>query len=114
MRTLLIVLFAVFALPLQAAGQHYALVLEDPPVAQLFHSPQELRSEAAKEYRNRIEKAQQALRAELVRRHIRVTGDTQVLSNCVFVSAPPESEAQLRNLNGVKSVVPLSRRFRTR
>ncbi len=113
MRIVLIMLVLAGALPVQAASRRYALVLGDPPVSERFHSTEELQSPAARDYRLQIERAQQTLRTELQRRHIQVTGATQVLSNCVFVSAPPERESELRRLPGVKSVMPLSRKFHT-
>ena len=114
MRTFHLVLVLATALPVHAETRRYALILADPPVAERFHSAEERSSEAGREYRSRIEKTQAELRAELERRQIRVTGATQVLTNSVFVAAPRERERELRALPGVKTVMPLSRKYKLR
>ena len=91
------------------ASGRYALILADPPVAERYHSPEEIRSPEAADYRRQLEIAQETLRAELGRRGIRVTGATQILTNAVYVEAARSREAELRSLKGVRSVVPMGR-----
>jgi minor extracellular serine protease Vpr len=89
------------ALPLFGARlEEYALVLNDPPLARQVSA------------RARIQAAQHQVRAELVRRHVRVSGSAQTLLNAVFVRAPRERAPELRSIAGVKHVVwlpPLKR-----
>ncbi|HWB97800.1 MAG TPA: hypothetical protein VG672_13895 [Bryobacteraceae bacterium] len=105
-------LFAMVLCVLLSAAEgsgRYALILKDPPMAERFHTPEEMRSEAAKIYRRKLEAAQDALRAELDRRQIRVTGASQVVSNALFVEVDSGRIPELRRLPGVKSVTPLRR-----
>ena len=97
----------------QFASNRYTLILEDPPVASQFTSKTAMRSARAGDYRQQIEARQQALRAELAARKIQVTGSVSTLLNAVFVVAPADRLAELKNLPGVKAVVP-QRRYRLR
>ncbi len=81
----------------------YAVILEDAPAGP--------RPAVTMEYRQRLRAAQVAVRDEIKRRNLRVTGTAQTVLNAVFVQATPESVAELRSLPGVKAVAPL-RRFR--
>jgi minor extracellular serine protease Vpr len=98
-----------------AAGQtipnHYTLILDDPPAAQRFSSREAMRTKEAVDYRAQIEKKQKALRAELAKRKIQVTGSVSTVLNAIFVIAPKDRVAELKSLPGVKAVVP-SRRYR--
>ena len=87
----------------------YAVILEDPPVAQKVQSRVALRSPEAMAHLQRIQIAQGGVMAELQRRKVAVTGANQVLVNAVFVSVSPETAAQLRGIPGVAHVVPAPR-----
>lgn len=108
MRALLL-LIACLMLPAAEGSGRYALILNDPPMADRFHTPEEMRSDAAKAYRRKLEAAQRTLHAELNRRQIRVTGAAQVVSNALFVEISADRVAELRRLPGVKGVTPLRR-----
>jgi len=93
------------------ASGRYALILEDPPVSTQYASRDTLQSVPAQTMRQQIQARQQVLRTELVSRRFAVTGSVQTLLNAIFVVAPPDREAELKALPGVKAVVPL-RRYR--
>jgi minor extracellular serine protease Vpr len=93
----------------QRRPQQYALILNDPPVAQAVTSRAQLKSAAVMARRDQINAAQTALRRELQRENFRVTGAVSTVLNAVFVTAPPGRESRLRALPGVKAVVPLRR-----
>jgi uncharacterized protein (TIGR03437 family) len=82
----------------------YALVLEDPPLAQKVQSRAALQSQAAQAHRSIIRAAQASVLSELSRRKIPVTSTAEVLVNCVFVRATPEKAAELAAIPGVKRV----------
>ena len=86
---------------------HYALVLEEPPVAAVIESGKDLRKAAAEGQRSRVRAAQHSLRAALAGRGVRVTGAVENLANVVFVQAAPEEAEQLRGLPGVKYLQPM-------
>ncbi|MFN7922441.1 MAG: S8 family serine peptidase [Bryobacteraceae bacterium] len=90
----------------QVAANRYTLILEDPPVAERFATREGTRSAEAKRYQAHIETRQKALKAELMARHIEVTGSVSLVLNAVFVVAPAERLAELKSLPGVKSVSP--------
>src|ERR1017187_3447719 len=79
-----VLLIALVAVPMLAQTR-YALILNDPPV----------------------ETRHQALRTELARRNISITGSTKILLNAVYVTAPKERLDELKTLPGVKGVVAL-------
>ena len=93
-------------LPAQATRNRYALILDDTPVASQFSKESMAQAEAAN-YRRSLQQRQQSVRAELARRGIVPTGSTTALLNAIFVMAPADSIADLQNIPGVKSVVPL-------
>ena len=95
----------------QVAPHRYALILQDPPLAAQFSSPDALRSTSAVTYRQRVEARQRMLRTELASRNIPVSGSVSTVLNAVFVMAPPESIDQLKKLPGVIGVVPERLRF---
>ena len=106
----LIFVCAAFA---QSAPNRYTLILEDPPVAQRFPSADAMRSADGVKYRAQIETKQKALRDELTKRKIRVTGSVSATQNAIFVVAAENQVAELKSLPGVKDVVP-QRRFQMR
>ncbi|MGD0296137.1 MAG: S8 family serine peptidase [Bryobacteraceae bacterium] len=77
-------LLALMAVPMLAQTR-YALILNDPP----------------------LETSRHALRNELARRNISVTGSTKILLNAIYVAAPKERLDELKSLPGVKGVVAL-------
>ncbi|HXI39048.1 MAG TPA: S8 family serine peptidase, partial [Bryobacteraceae bacterium] len=100
---------AGFALLCGAMGaqprlNEYALILQDPPVAQQVASGKELRTRAALDHGSRIAAAQRHVTDELARRNIRVTGSAQTLVNAVFVSATSDRVKELSALPGVARV----------
>jgi minor extracellular serine protease Vpr len=93
----------------QIAHNRYALILEDPPVAERFAIRQAAASPEGESYRRQIETNQQRLRATLASRKITVTGSATLLTNAIFVLAPNNRVDELRVLPGVKGVVPVHR-----
>src|SRR5580704_2754732 len=94
---------------IQSAPNHYAVFLEDTPVAARFASRDEMLAPQAVAYRQQVEARQRALRAELASRNISVTGSVSTLLNAVFVSAPPERRAEILAIPGVLAVRPMRR-----
>jgi uncharacterized protein (TIGR03437 family) len=80
----------------------YALVLEDPPVAQKAQSRVALQSAEAQAHLRKIRGAQSLVLAELAARKVRVSATSQVLVNAIFVRIAPEQAAALKNIPGVK------------
>jgi uncharacterized protein (TIGR03437 family) len=98
---LLLLVTAAFA---QTRGRlaEYALVLEDPPVAQKAQSRVALQSTEAQAHLRKIRGAQSLVLAELAARKVRVSATSQVLVNAIFVRIAPEETAKLENIPGVK------------
>ena len=102
----------LFALVFAALGQprgrlaEYAVILQDPPVAQTTHTRLALRSAQANAQLARIRTAQSSVLSELQRRKVPVHWSGQLLVNAITVSATPETAAQLRSIPGVAHVVP--------
>ena len=92
--------------------RHYALVLEDPAVADRFTTREATRSAEAENYRAQIRARQAILQTELASRKIPVVGAVDTLSNAVFVSTTPDRAEELKSLAGVKGVIEM-RRVRT-
>jgi uncharacterized protein (TIGR03437 family) len=82
----------------------YALVLEDPPVAEKVHGRAELQSEAARAHLGKIRAAQSGVLSELARRKVHVTSSGAILVNAVFVRATAADAAGLAAIPGVKRV----------
>jgi minor extracellular serine protease Vpr len=110
---LLLILVGLSLAP--AAGQtvpnRYTLVLEDQAVGERFSSSAAFKAKAATDYRTQIEARQKALRLELTRRNIQVTGSVTTVLNAVFVAAPASRVAEMQSIAGVKAVLP-ARRYR--
>ncbi len=98
---LLLLVIAAFA---QTRGRlaEYALVLEDPPVAQKARSRVALQSSGAQAHLQKVRGAQRGVLAELAARKVRVTYASQILVNAIFVRIAPEQAAALKNIPGVK------------
>jgi minor extracellular serine protease Vpr len=97
---------AIFA---AAFSNRYALILEDPPVAERYASRESVQSAPARSYQQQVVAKQQALRTELTSRSIGITGSASSLLNAVFVIVPRGRESELKSLPGVKAVIPLRR-----
>ena len=98
------------AAPIQGSRQ-YALILSDAPTGERFSQLKSAPGIAVASHEARIEAAQQTLRSELSRRGMAVTGATHTVLNAVFVAARPQDVAALRQLPGVRAVIPLRRRY---
>jgi len=95
----------------QYAPNRYALILEDPPVAERFSTASGLRNQAAESYRLELDGRRRALERELEARRIPVVAKAGTLVNAVFVAASEDRLSELRSLAGVKAVLPV-RRYR--
>jgi len=91
----------------QIAPNRYALFLEDEPVVSRFPTRERLLVAEADAYRIQIEAKQQALRTELGRRSINVTGSVSTLLNAVFITLPSSRLQELSGIPGVIGVVPM-------
>ena len=108
MRTagLLLLLLAISGM---ARAASYAVVLKDPPAAERFPSREALHSAEAREYREHLKAEQDRVKRELTRRHITVTGSTEVLANAIYIKAAKEQAEELRHMDGVKAVTAMRR-----
>jgi uncharacterized protein (TIGR03437 family) len=80
----------------------FALVLEDPPVAQKAQSRVALQSSEARAHLQKIRAAQSGVLSELAKRKVRVSSTSQILVNAVFVRVAPRDAATLKNIPGVQ------------
>ena len=87
------------------------MVLAEAPVVERFPGRIEQTRVASEPYREHLRDVQQAIRTQIEAMQIPVTGAVQHLLNGLFVRATGEQAALLRDLPGVKAVVPL-RRYR--
>src|SRR5438067_1405622 len=95
------------------SSHHYAVILQDAPVAERFITREHLRSEAAVTYRRQVLDRQHQMRAILATKRVAITGTSDTVLNAIFVTATAERAAELRGLPGVQGVVELrhARRF---
>jgi minor extracellular serine protease Vpr len=98
---LLLLVTAAFAQTRSRLAE-YALVLEDPPVAQKAQSRVALQSSEAQAHLQKVRAAQSRVLAELAARKVRVTYASQILVNAIFVRIAPQDTAALKNIPGVK------------
>src|ERR1035437_6435891 len=105
---LLLLVFAAFS-QTRSHLVDYALLFDDPPVAQKYHSRVALQSAEAATESRRLRDLQSPVLAEPQRRQVHVQGALQALVNAIFVAATAETAAQLRAIPGVAHVVPLPR-----
>src|ERR1039457_5891450 len=98
---LLLLVTAAFAQTRSRLAE-YALVLEDPPVAQKAQSRVALQSAEAQAHLQKVRGAQTRVLAELAARKVRVSATSQILVNAIFVRVAPEQAAALQNIPGVK------------
>src|ERR1019366_422433 len=80
----------------------YAVVREDPPVAQKVQSREALQGAEAQAHLQKVRGAQSRVLAELAARKVRVSSTSQILVNAIFVRSAPEQAAALKNIPGVK------------
>src|SRR5262249_10338449 len=107
--TAVVLLFACMAFSQTRRLADYALILEDPPVAQKIHSRVALRSPEATAHLQRIQSAQNGVLAELKRRKVAAISANQILVNAVFIHTTRETAEQLRSIPGIAHVVPAPR-----
>src|SRR5215831_5043030 len=102
-------LFAAFAFVLPAIAQqysdHYALILDDAPVAVRFPGRDAHRGAPAESYRKQVLASQAAVRRGVGQRRVAITGSVDTVLNAVFVRATPAQAVALGRLAGVKAVV---------
>jgi subtilisin family serine protease len=82
----------------------YALILEDPPVAQKAQSRVALQGAEGQAHLQKIREAQNHVLAELAVRKVRVSSTSQMLVNAIFVRIAPVQAGTLRNIPGVKRI----------
>ena len=83
------------------------VILNEPPVVKRYPGRIEKTRAVAAPYRQHLQQTQASLRAQIEGMHIHVSGAVQHLMNGLFVTATPR-RPPLRNLPGVKAVVPLA------
>jgi uncharacterized protein (TIGR03437 family) len=88
-------------------SNRWMVILNEPPAVKRFPGKFRTTRAAAEPYRQHLRSVQAGLRAQIEGQHVRVTGGIQHLMNGLFVHASAAQAAALRNLPGVKSVVPL-------
>jgi uncharacterized protein (TIGR03437 family) len=89
----------------QTYSDQYALILNDPPVAEKFIGREAMSTSAAEAHRQRIGLAQQTLREAAAAHKFTVTGSADIVLNAVFVTATPDRVAEMESLPGVKGVM---------
>jgi minor extracellular serine protease Vpr len=102
----LAVLFAASAFS-QTYSTHYALILDDSPVAERFVTRDAMRTTQADGYRRQILNMQDAVRREAVSRRLQVAGSVETVLNAVFVVASPAQLGDMQSIPGVKAVIPM-------
>src|SRR5260370_17393082 len=92
---LLLLVTAAFAQTRSRLAE-YALILEDPPVAQKAQSRAALQSAEAQAHLQKVHGAQRSVLAELAARKVRVSSTPHILVNPAFFRAPPHQAPPLR------------------
>jgi minor extracellular serine protease Vpr len=90
-------------------SREWMVLLAEAPVVERFPGRIERTRTASDSYRQHLRGAQQDLRTRMEAMSVAVTGGVQHLLNGVFVNATAAQAAALRNLPGVRAVVPLPR-----
>jgi minor extracellular serine protease Vpr len=98
---LLLLVTAAFAQTRSRLAE-YALILDDPPVAQKVQSRAALQSAEAQAHLQKVRGAQRSVLAELAARKVRVSSTSQILVNAVFVRVTPDQVASIQHIPGVK------------
>ncbi len=104
----LLLAFLCIVLPISSqTREHYALILQDPPVTARYATREAARSLQAESYRVQLESRQAALRSALASRNFHVAGSVSVLANAVFVVSTADRVAEMRSISGVSDVIPM-------
>src|SRR5271157_2253195 len=106
----LLVLLAMGAVSFVQPRSHvgeYALILQDPPVAQKSQSRAELHNPAAQQQLLKIRLAQSSVLAELKQRQVAVQWAGQILANAIYVRTTRETAVELGSIPGVAHVLYL-------
>ena len=98
---LLLLVTAAFAQTRSRLAE-YALILEDPPVAQKAQSRAALQSAEAQAHLQKVRGAQRSVLAELAARKVRVASTSQILVNAIFVRVTQDQVAAIQHIPGVK------------
>ena len=98
---LILMAAAAFAQP-HGRLPEYALVLEDPPVAQKVQSRAALQSATAQAHLQKVRRAQNSVLAQLAARKIPVSATSQLLVNAIFVRVAHQDAPALQSIPGVK------------
>lgn len=99
---------AVGALSFVQSRDHvgeYALILQDPPVAQSVRSRAELYNAASQQQLLKIRRAQSGVLAELKRRKVAVEWAGQILANTIYVRTTHDVAVGLAGIPGVAHVM---------
>ncbi|HLK68170.1 MAG TPA: S8 family serine peptidase [Bryobacteraceae bacterium] len=91
----------------QRTSRHYAVILEDPAVAERFPTRDAASSVEAQNYRGQIRQRQSSLKQELAVRRFNVVGSVDTLSNAIFVATTPDRAAELTAMPGVRGVIEM-------
>ena len=93
----------------QYVPNRYAVILEDLPVAAQVGRREDLQKAEAVIIRQQIEAKQRAIRDQLESLKVSVNGSANTVMNAIFVSAAKDQVTALKNIPGVKDVVPVRR-----
>ncbi len=88
----------------QNLSNHYAVILQDAPVADRFQGREAIHTQTARDYEQQVLARQAALKSELQTRKFAIAGSVSRLLNAVFVVTTPDRVAELRSLPGVLAV----------
>lgn len=95
-----------------ANRQRYAVLMTDAPVAGAVRGRTAVRGPEGARHKARLATAHEAVKTAIRAKGIRITGETFILSNAVFVSATREEARELRALPGVGGVVATPKIYR--
>ncbi len=87
----------------------YVVILDEAPVVSRYPGRIERTRAVSEPYRQHLRQVQAALRGQIEAQHIRVLGGVQHLMNALFVRATPQQAEALKNMTGVKAVIPSKR-----
>jgi len=97
----------------QRFAGRYAIILDEPPVAEAAADAKSVARTAASGAMARVAASQQRVAAALADRNARITGSSQILVNALYVETDPDTAAALETLPGVRAVSPLRAYRRT-
>src|SRR5260370_11393494 len=99
----LLLITAAFAQPRPRMGE-YALILADPPLAQIAPTRDGLTSRASLDHSRKLRAAQRTVLADLARRRIAVRQTSTLLVNAIFVDAAHASAPTLAAIPRVQRI----------